>query len=275
MEKLHGVPESMLIPVAARALETYEKKPIVKDPYSEKMFRKLNYDFDQITKDWTTQLGISIRTYILDMLVNDFVKNNEKAFIINIGCGLDTRFDRLSMKGIPWVDIDVPDVINIRKRFFTESENHVMIAKSMFDYKWIDEVKSAASYADGLDILVIFEGVLMYFDDKEIQALIKTIDSQFSNCKLTFAIECCSETIAKHTSKHKSVSHLKSKPVFKSGYNQFKEAQKWFPKGIRLEKEYNYFDYFHRRWGIFGLCRYIPFLKNRLNNKILVAATKR
>lgn len=84
MEKLHGVPESMLIPVAARALETYEKKPIVKDPYSEKMFRKLNYDFDQITKDWTTQLGISIRTYILDMLVNDFVKNNEKRSLLTL-----------------------------------------------------------------------------------------------------------------------------------------------------------------------------------------------
>ncbi|HDJ7777375.1 TPA: class I SAM-dependent methyltransferase, partial [Staphylococcus aureus] len=38
--------------------------------------------------------------------------------------------------------------------------------------------------------------------------------------------------------------------------------------------EYNYFDYYKKRWGFFGYCRYIPYLKKRLNNKIVIMEYK-
>ncbi|MGV3224675.1 class I SAM-dependent methyltransferase [Staphylococcus hyicus] len=269
MEKLNGIPESMLIPLAARALENKSERPIIVDKYSEMIFNKIDYDFNLISKDWTSQVGISVRTYILDKIVDSFIKKYDKVMIVNIGCGLDTRQKRLNIEHIPWVDIDVPDAIQIRKKFFYESEHHKMIAKSMFDYTWIEDIKKWHLYDKDAQMLVLFEGVLMYFDETEVKNILKHITDSFGQNGLSFAIECCSKTIANNTNKHKAVSKLQSKPVFKSGYNTIKETKKWIPSNVTIVKEYNYFDYFHSRWKMFGLCRYIPFLKNRFNNKIL------
>ncbi|HCY0295941.1 class I SAM-dependent methyltransferase, partial [Staphylococcus aureus] len=46
------------------------------------------------------------------------------------------------------------------------------------------------------------------------------------------------------------------------------------PNTIRVIHEYNYFDYYKNRWGLFGYCRFIPYLKKRLNNKIVLMKYK-
>ncbi|HCT5865175.1 TPA: class I SAM-dependent methyltransferase, partial [Staphylococcus aureus] len=79
---------------------------------------------------------------------------------------------------------------------------------------------------------------------------------------------------ANNTKRHKSVSKLSSQPVFKYGYNDLKELHKVLPSKIKVINEYNYFDYYKKRWGFFGYCRYIPYLKKRLNNKIVIMEYK-
>lgn len=270
MNHLQGIPESMLIPLAARASETNHAQPIIKDKVSKEIFDSLDYPFDNLMKSSTTQLGISIRTFILDNFVKNFVTYSKKPFIINIGCGLDTRLKRLNLDTLPWIDIDVPEAITIRSQFFRETAYNKMFPKSMLDYNWIDMVKKHKYFNKECDILIIFEGVLMYFDEETISQLLEKIHLAFDNHNLFFAIEFCSKTIANNTKHHQSVSKLTSKPYFKYGYNKLIELDTIKPKNIHVAKEMNYFDYFHKRWGFFGLCRFIPFFKRRLNNKIVI-----
>jgi O-methyltransferase involved in polyketide biosynthesis len=64
---------------------------------------------------------VSVRTLILDTAVREFLGKNGDAVIINLGAGLDTRFERLNDARISmWYDVDLPDVIDLRKRFFSE-----------------------------------------------------------------------------------------------------------------------------------------------------------
>ena len=48
-----------------------------------------------LTDEWATQLSIAVRTEILDNATNEFMNKFPDAVIINIGCGLDTRFSRI------------------------------------------------------------------------------------------------------------------------------------------------------------------------------------
>lgn len=74
-----------------------------------------------------------------------------------------------------------------------------MIAKSMLDYSWIEDVKNYKFFNSKSNILFIFEGVLMYFDESVMTKLLHTIIKKFGDHNLAFAIEFCSKTIANNT----------------------------------------------------------------------------
>ncbi|WP_278926022.1 class I SAM-dependent methyltransferase [Staphylococcus auricularis] len=270
MKQLNGLTESMLIPLAARAVETDHSELIIKDPYSKTIFEQLDYPFATITHAPTSQVGISIRTFILDRVVTHFIEHTKHPLIVNIGSGLDTRYKRLKLDNVPWIDIDMPEAIEVRASFFPETRYHKMIAKSMLDFDWIGQVKQDPIFNDEQDILFIFEGILMYFDAQTNAMLLEQISEAFKDHNLLFAIENCSKTIADHTEKHKSVSQLSSHPDFKYGYNTRRQLNAIKPSQMKVVCEFNYFDYFSHRWGAFGLFRFIPFLKHRFNNKIVL-----
>lgn len=133
MKQLVGIPESMLIPLIARAKEYENEKPIIKDALSKKIFDGLDDMYKNVTCDDMSQIGISIRTVIIDCVTKRLIKDNKDLIVVNIGCGLDTRFQRFNKEKISWIDLDVPESIEIRKTFFKESNSYKMISKSMLD----------------------------------------------------------------------------------------------------------------------------------------------
>jgi O-methyltransferase involved in polyketide biosynthesis len=55
------------------------------------------------------QISIAVRTEILDNATKEFMNKFPDAVIINIGCGLDTRFSRMDNGKVRWYDLDLPD----------------------------------------------------------------------------------------------------------------------------------------------------------------------
>ncbi|CAM3115637.1 class I SAM-dependent methyltransferase [Staphylococcus argensis] len=270
MTQLQGIPESLLIPLAARSYETEKAHAIIKDPISQRIMAKLDYDFDKFSASWITQVGISVRTWLIDQLVRRFIEQAKQPLIINIGCGLDTRRQRLNLEDIPWIDLDVPDVILLRKQFFQETELNRFIAKSLLDETWMDDVRTWPPYTENSDILIIIEGVMMYFEHSEVQQFFNFVSQKLNAHQLQMIVECCSQLMAEHTHYHPTVSRLDSRPRFKYGYNRLSDFVKILPRTLRVTSEHSLFDYHSRRWKWFGLCRWIPFLKKRMNNKIVI-----
>ena len=73
--------------------------------------------YKNVTCDDMSQIGISIRTVIIDCVTKRLIKDNKDLIVVNIGCGLDTRFQRFNKEKISWIDLDVPESIEIRKHF--------------------------------------------------------------------------------------------------------------------------------------------------------------
>jgi O-methyltransferase involved in polyketide biosynthesis len=100
------------------------------------------------------------------------------AVIINIGCGLDTRFSRIDNGKVHWYDLDLPESIHLRRQFFKETERYQMIAKSVFDYSWIQEIPK------GTPILIIVEGLFMYFTVEEVVELLDLLVKSFEGAEI-------------------------------------------------------------------------------------------
>ena len=177
-QNLKGIPETLLIPLWARAFETKQPYPIIRDEKAVEIMENIEYDFTKFDDEWPTQVSIAVRTELLDNATKVFIKNHPKAVIINIGCGLDTRFSRLDNGKIRWYDSDLPETIQVRKQFFDETDRYRMIAKSVFDYSWIDIIKTSPS------VLIIAEGILMYFTKHEVTGLLNKLVESFHNAEM-------------------------------------------------------------------------------------------
>lgn len=256
---LQGIPETLLIPLWARAVEAKRTRPIIRDSKAVATLAGINYDFTKFTKAWKSQIGVVIRTELLDQATRVFIQKHPNAVVVNIGCGLDTRFERVDNGKIRWYDLDLPEAICIRQHFFAEKDRYKMIAKSVFDDAWLDEV----SVTDE-PVLIIAEGILMYFTAQEVKILLNKLVSEFYRAEML--LEVMSPDIVKMSKKHDAIGRMDVK--FRWGIKSSQELET-YNKQIKVVNEWNYFDYHKDRWGWLGWLAVIPTFKNRFNNRIV------
>ena len=123
----------MIQTLYARAKETSQKNPQIKDEMAVSIVKQLDYDFSQADQDKTMRSGVIARTIVLDKMVEEYLDKHKNTIVINIACGLDTRCYRMKCKCISWYNLDLPETMNIRKQFLTEIGPIYQIAKSAMD----------------------------------------------------------------------------------------------------------------------------------------------
>jgi O-methyltransferase involved in polyketide biosynthesis len=258
---LHGIPETMLIPLWARAAESRRSHPIIVDDKAGEIVARLHYDFSRLERAWRTQLGVSIRSMLLDAATRDFLKRHPQGIIINLGAGLDTRFERLGLQQVRWYDLDVPEAIALRQRFFSEDRWRQCIAKSIFDYSWIDDLGTRDDAA-----LFIAEGLLMYFTIDEVKSLLAHLIPRFPGAEML--VEVLGPLLAGRGKYCDSLKKIGSKAEFKWGLKNARELETWHD-GLRFVEEWHYFDYCQDRWGWAGFLMRLPPLRSRLSCRIV------
>lgn len=262
-KKLQGVPETMLIPLWARAEESKQADPIIRDDMAEGLISRIDYDFSRFKDAWLTQVGVSIRTMLLDKAVCDFLQQRPSAVIVNLGAGLDTRYERLKDDSIihRWYDLDLPEAIGLRRRFFNESDGNTCIAKSVFDDSWFDDVK-----AEGRPILIIAEGLFMYFTEDEVAGFFRRMVARLPDAEMF--LEVLAPVAVGKSRHHDSVSKIGSSAEFKWGMKDSRKIEQWH-EGIRFLKEWNYYDYHRKRWKWFGVVGRLPLIRPLLSSRIV------
>lgn len=238
--QLGGVPETLLITVRARAEETLRPDSLLQDTYAVGILKKLNLNFSgkKSKVEPSSQIGVVIRTIVLDQVVADFLQRKPDGIVVNLGCGLDARYERLKFPN-RWYDIDLEEAIEIRKTYFSESDKYRMIAKSMLDYSWMNEIPKDKP------VLIVTEGVVMYFAEEDLQPLVHEIFNVFPDVEMVF--DTIAPFLAKRTNLHTEVKKYNAQ--FKWGLGDSKDLMKW-NEHICILNEKFYFDHFRRRWPL-------------------------
>ncbi len=85
---------------------------------AEELIDRIDYDFSNAKKDTAMSGGIVVRSVVFDELVSDFIRKNPDCTVVNIACGLDTRFYRMDNGKITWYNLDLPETIEVRDSIY-------------------------------------------------------------------------------------------------------------------------------------------------------------
>jgi O-methyltransferase involved in polyketide biosynthesis len=187
------ISETLLIPLYARAIESKSENPILIDKKAIEITNQLNSVFSKSESKLHRNLSkgklrrkldvtLSMRTKKFDEYVKEFLKKSPDGIVVEIGCGLSTRFERIDNEKVIWYDLDFPDVIDIRKYFFKENNRYHFIESSALEFNWLNKLDNKK----GKNILFIAEGVFMYLFENDVKSLILKIQENFTNCELAF-----------------------------------------------------------------------------------------
>lgn len=259
---LRDVSETMLITIWSRAQELKQPEPIIEDFAAARIIEKIDYDFSKFTNAWASQVGVCVRSMLLDKAVCGFFRANPKAVVVNLGAGLDTRCERLEKECFSmWYDLDVPEGIEFRKKFIQESDRNLFVSSSVFDFAWMDEIK-----VNQRPVLFIAEGLFMYFEEDRVKELFRNVARRFPGSSILFDI--LPSILVGKGRHHDSVKKMSGKADFKWGLDQSEALELWLP-GIRVVNEWDYLDYCRNRWRYMRWLGLIPWFRRKFRNRIV------
>jgi O-methyltransferase involved in polyketide biosynthesis len=171
--ELGAVQETLLIPLAARARESRKNRPVLRDPRAVELVESIDYDTGKYGRG-TGGLITILRTAILDLWVREFLARFPAGTVAEIGTGLNTRFERVDNGTVRWIDLDLPDTIELRRKFFTDTGRRRMVAASVADEAWLKTVGE-----DPGPYFFAAEGVFVYLQEEEVTRTLARIAQRF------------------------------------------------------------------------------------------------
>ncbi|MEM9070010.1 MAG: class I SAM-dependent methyltransferase [Myxococcota bacterium] len=258
--ELGPVQETLLIPLLGRALETKKPSGLINDPKAVEIVDSLDYDFAKWERT-SSMPGSAIRTRIYDRFVEAFLSEHPKSTVVEIGSGLNTRFERVDNGEVTWFDLDLPDTIALRRRFFEDAPRRTMIASSVLDTDWMDAVHEGPG-----PWLFISEAVLIYLENDKARRAITQIGERFE--RFRFLTDITSAKVISQQAKHDVMKHLSSDSWFRWACDDPNEIAGWVP-GMRLMESKTFVDTDRELlqrapfpWGF--LSRWAPWLIRRM-----------
>ena len=273
---LSGVAETLLIPLYIRAMESQRPDALIKDERAEALVRQLDPETLRKTLALTEDTGrvvMILKSREFDRFAQDFLSRHPDGVVVHIGCGLDTRFERVDNGRVEWYDLDLPDVIELRRKLVGgEGARHHFLACSVLDSAWLDTVSAHRQRS----FLFLAEGVFIYFEGAQVKSLILTLRDRFPGAELAFDAYSPIHLLVSNLQTartgfrcHWGLWHGQKIEGWGEGTLAPHEAQR--SAGVRLLDEWGYFDdptprLDHMRWlrPIESLARTIRIYRFRL-----------
>lgn len=251
-KRLSPVSETLFIPLYCRAMETKQTNPIVRDNEAVAITEQLDPGFAASgSRLFRTLAGrklarkltitMALRTRKFDAYVRDFAARHDHPVFVNMGCGLDTRFKRLDDGHMVWFDLDLPEMIDLRRQFFNESDRYHMIASSVLNFSWIDGLAGL----EERPVMFLAEGLFMYLTEDGVRDLLLRLLKAFPGSELV-----CEVTNSYWVKRMKSryikwkfrrQLHLDEKAAFTFGIGDSHDMERW-NSDIAFLDEWTYFD---------------------------------
>jgi len=185
-QTLSGVAETLLLPLYNRAMESQRPDAMLKDEKAVELVTQIRLDFSRVRQIPMPELLKVMRiifTREMDRYARDFVSRHPQAVVVHIGCGLDTRFERVDNGRVEWYDLDVPDVIDLRRKLIgDEAGRYHLLGCSVLEDAWLEAVKVHSPRP----FLFLAETVFVYFTEAQVKSLVLTLRDHFPGTELVF-----------------------------------------------------------------------------------------
>jgi O-methyltransferase involved in polyketide biosynthesis len=222
--QLGAVEETLLITLYGRAVESRDPDGLLEDPAAVRMVEAIDYDFSRFDGK-PSLLGACLRTLLFDHWVQGFLAEHPAGTVVEVGTGLNTRFERVDNGRVHWIDLDLPDAIALRRRFFREDEpRREMLAASVLDTAWMER----AAELRGPWFFAI-EAVLPYLVEDQVRWLIGELSRRFPGSRL--ATDIATTAMVADQANHDVLSTMAA--TMDWACDEPRDLEGWAP-GVRL-----------------------------------------
>jgi O-methyltransferase involved in polyketide biosynthesis len=177
------VSETALMTLMVRAGEARRPDAILDDPMAIHLVDSIDFDFAKF--GFTRRQDMALRANLFDKYTRRYLLDHPKATVVALAEGLQTSFYRLDTTAgvghdFRWVTVDLPPMIDLRRKLLPASERVHMCAQSALDFSWMDDVDAEHG------VFITAEGLLMYLQPHDAMALITRCAARFPGGQMMF-----------------------------------------------------------------------------------------
>lgn len=178
---LSGAPQTMLATLYAKALDADLPHSLLHDTWAKDVVARLDYDWSRTTITPRTAPSVSMRAAHFDAWVRQFLAVHPRATVLQLGCGLDSRYFRIDPgPEVEWYDVDYPDVAALRTELYPDTEHCHVVAASVTDPGYLADIPADRP------TLILGEGLTMYLTRDDGIALLRRVVDRFPSGELQF-----------------------------------------------------------------------------------------
>jgi O-methyltransferase involved in polyketide biosynthesis len=247
---LKGVSETLLMTLYSRAVESQRPDRLICDDRAVAMVNRMDFDFSHFLLQGHDVVALAMRIREIDSLARDFLSRNPQGLVVHVGCGLDTRFERVDNGRCEWVDLDLPQVVELRRQFIpAETPRCHLLGTSVLQDTWLEFIDQLGQRPR----LVIAEGVFVYFEETQVKTLFLQLRDRFPGIELV--CDAQSPFMIWANNLQLSVGQVKARMHW--GLKHGSDVVGW-GEGIKLLGEWYFFDHPEPRMGPILWMRRIP-----------------
>ena len=185
---MNNINKTLYITLYGKALVS-KKGIILSDEKAETIWEKEGFELKGKSKSKWLAYYMSMRSAVFDAWTKEKTAQFPDAVVLHLGCGLDSRVERVKNSTNQWYDVDFDAVIEERKRYYTETDGYRMLAGDIKDEAFIDLLPKKER------AIVIMEGVSMYLTNEELQKTLLRLSNRFE--RLSLLVDCYTPFAAK------------------------------------------------------------------------------
>jgi O-methyltransferase involved in polyketide biosynthesis len=251
--QIGDIQETALITLAIRASETARSNARIKDYLAKEIIDTLGVEFSQYDH-FMSHEGVVARTIMYKNQLQELIDQYPDALCVNLGCGFDDKFVQVDNGQIMWYDVDLPDILSIRRKVCKDRERCVMKEGSALESDWTKGLPQRSTN------IIVMEGVLEYFTKEQVETCLNILCDSFEHGYLL--AELHHPILGRNTKHHDSVKYTNAE--FHWGTKSGREYLELEPRmSLISERSYNEeMKKYSFRAKLFAF--FLPFLNNRL-----------
>ena len=194
---MNSVNKTLYIPLYGKAYVS-KKGILLQDPKAEEIWEAEGFSLKGKAASKWLAYYMGMRSAVFDAWLREQMAGNREAVIVQVGCGMDSRVERVGTRGRQWFDVDFPEVIMERKRYYKEENGYHMVGGDIRNSDWLQTIPK------GFPVILVMEGVSMYLTEEERKSFLASVGDHFGAVSLLMD---CYTMLGARMSKYKNPIH--------------------------------------------------------------------
>lgn len=170
---MNEVNRTLFIPLYGKS-SVSKQNIILKDPDAEKIWAAEGFPIQGKSASKWLAYNMAMRARVFDDWTDRMLEETPDALVLHVGCGLDSRCRRVTRPYRLWLDCDFPDVLDVRKKYFTETERYRMQALDATDSEQVRPLPESEV------AIIVLEGLSMYLTKEQLHGFFAVLQEKYA-----------------------------------------------------------------------------------------------